>query len=126
MRVGRPFIPIALSPNDDHLKKVKQFALVDSGSDWCLFGDTIASELGLEVTRGELRGFLGVEQVPLTAYFHDVDLIVGEMRVSIRAGFVKGLRFSYGILGQAGFFDRFVVTLSGAPPQPYVEVLTRQ
>ncbi len=78
------------------------------------------------VHEGESRGFLGVEQVPLRAYFHDVVLIVGDVRMTIRAGFVKGLRFSYGILGQAGFFDRFVVTLSGAPPQPYVEVLTRQ
>jgi len=69
---------------------------------------------------------LGVEQVPLTAHFHDVGLVVGDVRVTIRAGFVKGLRFTYGVLGQAGFFDRFLVTMSGAPPEPYFEVLTRQ
>jgi hypothetical protein len=78
------------------------------------------------VATGEQGGFLGVEQVPLAAYFHEVGLLVGDVRVRIRAGFVRGLRFSYGILGQAGFFDRFVVTLSGAPPNPFVEVLTRQ
>ena len=125
MHVARPIIPVGLTPKDRSWPLQSRFALVDSVSDWCLFHEDIGVRLGIDVHRGEPRGFLGVEQVPMTAHFHDVGLMVGDVRVTIRAGFVTGLRFPYGILGQAGFFDRFVVTMSSAPPRPYIEVLTR-
>lgn len=126
LRVARPIIPITLVPIGRAEPRYALRALVDSGSDWCLFDDETARVLGVDVSSGESRGFLGVEEVPMTAFFHDINLQVGGIRVPIRAAFVKDFRFSHGILGQAGFFDRFIVTMSAAPPNPYIELLRRQ
>ncbi|MGH9815697.1 MAG: hypothetical protein ACRD6I_06425 [Candidatus Acidiferrales bacterium] len=101
-------------------------ALVDSGSDWCLFDEQAAGWLGIDIVSGESCGFFGVEQVPMNAFFHNITLDVGGIRVPIRAGFVRGFRFSHGILGQAGFFDQFVVTISAAGRSPYIEMLRAQ
>lgn len=126
LRVARPIIPITLSPREYDEPRYALRAPVDSGSDWSLFDEEAAQWLGIDILSGESRGFLGVEQVPMNAFFHNITLDVGGIRVPIRAGFVRGFRFSHGILGQAGFFDQFVVTISAAGRSPYIEMLRAQ
>ncbi len=97
-------------------------ALVDSGSDWCVFGALIGAEIGLDVKSGDRREFGSVEGVGGAAFFHEVILRVGEFKLKVRAGFAMNFHLPYGVLGQAGFFDRFIVTMSSATAQPFTEI----
>ena len=118
----RPIIPIQLAWGDRELNANYYRALVDSGADWCLFHAEIGELLGIPIRDGERRSFVGIEGVENFAYFHWIRLIFGGMSNEIKAGFVEHFRFRYGILGQGGFFDHFVVTLSSLQPAPYVDI----
>ena len=42
-------------------------------------------------------------------YWHDITLTVGGHEFPTRAGFIRTLASDYGVLGQDGFFNFFVV-----------------
>lgn len=126
MQRDRPIISLGLISSTASLTRIPYEALVDSGADWCLFHAEVGSLLGLDVTRGPSAMFQGVEGRECKAFLHSVDVVIGSMRFRILAGFVERFAFPFGLLGQAGFFDHFVVTLSNSPPQPYVEILPFQ
>ena len=122
----RPIIPIRLIYRHRELTQGRYSALIDSGADWCLFHAEVAALLGIECAQGDPHPFVGVEGIQRTAFFHSVQLIVGSSLVSIRAGFVERFPFAYGLLGQAGFFDSFLVTFNKELASPYVEIIRRQ
>jgi hypothetical protein len=104
----KPIIPIRIVVGD---KSLQYSALIDSGADFCIFHREIGEALGIEITAGEKFIFGGVQQADLaSAYLHKLDLMVGGWKYETTVGFSGEIADeSYGILGQKGFFDIFVV-----------------
>ena len=103
----RPVIRITLGYND---KKVNYFALIDSGADYCFFHKEIAEVLGIEVEKGKRLEVAGVTGKKSIAYFHHVDLYIGGYKYKLYCGFSSSISpYGFGILGQNGFFNLFVV-----------------
>ncbi len=95
-------------------------ALIDSGSDSCIFHAELAELLGLDVEAGEPTGFRGMGHGEVKGFLHDVNVIVGGHPFPCRAAFSYGLikrhpdtgrweGLQYGVLGQQGFFNHFRV-----------------
>ena len=82
--------------------------------------------LGIPVSKGRSLEFMGVEGTRRTAYVHPLWIVVGGHGIELRAGFVSGMPFRYGILGQSGFFDRFVVTMDNELEAPCLEIIPRE
>jgi|SRR5271156_1658478 hypothetical protein len=86
------------------------FALVDSGADVCSFPESFARLLRIPLLHAprESMGGLGGYSV---AHHWDVNVeIPGLTSFPVRAAFTAGLdHVGFGLLGQAGFFERFIV-----------------
>ncbi|KKQ90161.1 MAG: hypothetical protein UT12_C0001G0029 [Candidatus Curtissbacteria bacterium GW2011_GWC2_38_9] len=106
--VLRPVIPVEIIYKD---KSVPYEVLVDSGSDINILDAQIAGVLGLNLYDGkqaEVAGVTGVEEV---FYVHELGINVGgHLFEKIEIGFLEKIgQYGYGIVGQKGFFDIFVV-----------------
>ena len=107
--VLRPIIPISIGYKDFF---VSYEVLVDSGADICIFDYEIGELLGINVKSGEEKKVYGITGAqPEIYYIHSVAIKVGGWSFPIKAGFLSGLssRYNYGVVGQKGFFDTFVV-----------------
>lgn len=104
----RPIIPVEVSVNG---KKIRYAALIDSGADFCIFDGEIGEFLGLEIEKGPLLTFGGIQGMSvLKAYIHEVVLDVGGLSYKTNVGFSRDIsQNGVGILGQKGFFDVFSV-----------------
>lgn len=102
----KPIIPVIL-----HYKKfsIGYEALIDSGADISIFHAEIAELLGIVVKKGKMETFGGITGDGAKAYFHNLTLETGGIKFeNIPIGFSYGISpQGYGILGQAGFFDKF-------------------
>ena len=86
--------------------------LIDSGADLCLFHAEIAEILGIEVAKGKPKEVFGVGGKSSIYYLHKVKIEVGGWPYEIEAGFmptVSGHIMRYGLAGQNGFFENFIV-----------------
>ena len=107
LSASRPVIPICLIKEE---KKVRYFAIIDSGADLCIFHAQIGELIGIVVESGKLLQFNGISGEQLTAYFHDIKIEVGGYDFDCYAGFSRDIdNLPYGLLGQLGFFDLFNV-----------------
>ncbi len=105
--VLRPVIPVEVAYGD---RAVPYEVLVDSGADFCIFDAQIADILGIDVLRGERQEVWGITGVGEPYYVHGITLKVGGWPHAVRAGFLPNIaRLGYGVVGQKGFFDIFVV-----------------
>ena len=102
----RPIIPIGLEHNNIY---VHTEVLVDSGADRCIFDSQLGEIIGLEVDKGRLDLVEGISGKPEPYYTHTINIMVGGYKYTIQAGFKPNYQWSYGIVGQRGFFDLFVV-----------------
>lgn len=104
----RPIIPIKISYNGFNARYA---ALIDSGADFCIFDAEVGEYLGINVRSGSKEVFGGVqEKGGAVAFFHEITLSVGGYDVKTLAGFSYDIaKYGYGLLGQKGFFDIFVV-----------------
>lgn len=85
--------------------------LVDSGADVCIFNAQIADILGIDVEQGEQHEIAGVTGVSEPYYAFPLTIRIGGRLYTIRAGFLRTMgRFGYGVVGQLGFFENFVVS----------------
>ncbi|OGM77332.1 hypothetical protein A2188_01120 [Candidatus Woesebacteria bacterium RIFOXYA1_FULL_43_9] len=103
----RPVIQI-----DFETKKGKfgYLALIDSGADYCMFHALVGEELGLDIKSGRLLTFFGTSGEPQKAYFHKVTFSIGGHSHTCEVGFSYDLeKLAYGLLGQDGFFDKWIV-----------------
>ena len=103
----RPVIPINLVANDI---SVPYEVLVDSGADMCIFDAQLAVILNINVKDGE-ESYLTVATGDVEPfYIHRIGIKVGGWRYNTKAGFLPRIaKTGYGIVGQKGFFDTFVV-----------------
>ena len=107
--VLRPVIPIRLHSKADF---VDYEVLVDSGADLCLFHAEIGEFLGINIAKGKPREVFGVGGKASIFYMHQIKIEVGGWPHEIEAGFmpkVAGNIMRYGLAGQKGFFDIFIV-----------------
>ncbi len=104
----KPIIPVAIFIGD---KRLDYAALIDSGADFCIFHGEIGEYLGLDIPSGIPETFGGVQDAAVAkAFIHEVTVNVGGWNYKINIGFSYDVaKYGYGILGQRGFFDIFVV-----------------
>lgn len=104
----RPIIPIEIITKHTALTYE---VLVDSGSDANIFSSELAHLLGIDLTKGDKGEVAGITGKSKPFYFHEIDIKVGgNLFRNIRVGFLKDIgEYGYGIVGQKGFFDIFVV-----------------
>ena len=108
-RVLRPVIEISIRNNE---RSVRYEVLVDSGADICLFDSDIGEAIGINIEKGKPQEVFGVGGKASIYYLHPITIEVGGWPYKIEAGFmsnVAGRVMSYGLVGQRGFFDNFIV-----------------
>lgn len=126
-----PLIKIGLLNNSTLLRTE---AYIDTGSQWCLFNNDFAKQLGIKdykdtKERIPLSG-VGGKQPENIAYFHKLRLVVfkndkdlsskNAWQIKTIIGFLdKSIGFS-GILGVYGFLDQF--TFKTNIPEGYFEI----
>lgn len=102
----RPIIPIEVGRDGFF---VKYEVLVDSGADMCLFDTGIAELLNINFKKSEKRKVVGITGIPEDYFVHTITIKVGGWPFKIEAGFLPNSQYNYGVVGQKGFFDIFVV-----------------
>lgn len=103
----RPVIPIKVSCKDRFLEYE---VLVDSGADICIFDAQIGELLGIDIVSGEKQMAAGITGVVEPYYLHTVDAEIGGWPFRMKVGFLPNIaRLGYGVVGQRGFFDTFIV-----------------
>lgn len=104
----KPIIPIMIISG---AKNTTYAALIDSGADFCIFDAEIGEYLGLDIKSGLKENFGGIQdRSGAEAYFHEVDLSLGGNKFRTSVGFSYDIaKHGYGILGQIGFFEKFIV-----------------
>lgn len=104
----KPIIPIKITSGRNEVEYV---ALIDSGADFCIFDAEIGEYLGLAISEGSRIEFGGIqERGGAEAFLHEVSLNIGGWNYKSKIGFSYNIaRQGFGILGQKGFFDIFVV-----------------
>ena len=105
----RPVIPIRVRLKD---LDFRYEVLIDSGADFCLFHAEVAETLGLDVTKGKKGLVTGIGGKSSEYFLHTVSIEVGGWDYNIEVGFlptIGGRSAPYGIVGQKGFFENFIV-----------------
>lgn len=107
--IVRPVIEIKLKSNSNTLRYE---VLVDSGADFCIFSSEAGEAIGLDIKKGKPREVFGVGGKASLYYLHKVNIEIGGWTHEIEAGFmpdVAGKTMPYGLVGQKGFFENFIV-----------------
>ncbi len=102
----RPVIPIEIKYNN---LSVPYEVLVDSGADICIFNAQIADVLGINISKGIKVQVGGMTGFPEDTYIHTLHIKIGGRIYKIDVGFMRMSRSSYGVVGQKGFFNKFIV-----------------
>ncbi|OGC87870.1 hypothetical protein A3D70_00020 [Candidatus Adlerbacteria bacterium RIFCSPHIGHO2_02_FULL_54_18] len=112
--VPRPVIPFQIGLTEATATH-GFYALIDSGADMCLFSPAVADAIGIpDITTGSKDSVSGVVAGSKADYYvHQVVIKVGGWPYKISVGFMPSLaQLGYGIFGQKGFFDNFVVKMN--------------
>ncbi len=104
--IVRPVISLRLTYRN---KSILSEVLIDSGSDESLLDVSFATEFGIELEKGEMRKAVGIGGQSITYFIHTVDMEIGGEVYPTEIGFIPRGPADYGIAGQKGFFDKFVV-----------------
>lgn len=103
----RPVIPIEIVYQN---RSIRYEVLVDSGADFCIFDSQIGGLLGIDIWSGDQQEVGGITGTAESYYVHPITIKVGGWSLNIDAGFLPNIaRIGYGVVGQKGFFDIFIV-----------------
>ena len=104
----RPVIPIKIKNKD---RFVNYEVLIDSGADLCIFDAEIGEVIGIDIEKGKREIVGGIAGQTAEYFIHPVEIEVGGWPHKIEAGFLRRVAggFNYGVAGQRGFFDKFIV-----------------
>lgn len=104
----RPVIPIKIINKD---RSVNYEVLIDSGADVCIFDAEIGELIGINIPSGRREIVGGIAGQTAEYFVHSIEIEVGGWSYKIEAGFLPRVAggFNYGVVGQRGFFDIFVV-----------------
>ena len=117
--IQRPVLVVVLENGPN---VVGTLAIVDSGADSCIFPASLAGPLGIAIPNRNRSVFSGTTDSPQIAYFENVRARIWDSTTKsfvfdfgLYAGFCDTLEHvGHGLLGQNGFFSRFVVKFDGA------------
>jgi hypothetical protein len=87
-QVWRPVLTVQII-SQAHATSKRFEALVDTGTDYCLFDARIGASIGIRVNdgpEGDVGGIIAGAQSKV--YFHNIKLVVGADIVDIQAGFL--------------------------------------
>ena len=107
--VVRPVIEVKLKSNSISLK---YHVLVDSGADMSLFHAEVAEALGIDLKKCKKGIVTGVGGKSSEYFMHTVSVEVAGWAYNMDIGFlptIGGRSAPYGIVGQKGFFENFIV-----------------
>lgn len=107
--IQRPIIPVILKSST---KLMLYSALIDSGSDYCIFSIDIAKLLGIKLQLKDRVKFIGIGEEKIIGFLSNVEIKIGDRIYQTKVIFANISNFGYGILGQKGFFDHFDIKLS--------------
>ena len=119
----RPVIPIKLKNQN---QEIKYEVLVDSGADFSLFNSEIGEAIGIDVKKGKVKQIFGVGGKAALYYLHKVNIEIDKKTFEIEAGFmpdVAGRIMPYGVVGQRGFFENFIVKFDFKKEEIEIKVL---
>ncbi len=103
----RPVIPIEITANN---VTVPYEVLVDSGADICIFDAQIADILNIDLKKGQRKEVAGITGKIEFYYLYPVVMNLAGKKHQIEVGFLPNIAsLGYGVVGQRGFFDLFVV-----------------
>lgn len=104
----RPLIGVTLRNGSNSMNYI---ALVDSGADFNLFHTDVAAILGIDLANIKKIDLFGVnDKKPLTGYPAGVEIGLDGQFYSAMAVFSPDIApQALPLLGQSGFFDRFIV-----------------
>lgn len=108
-RIIRPIIPIILKSSN---KVALYSALIDSGSDYCIFGLDVAEGMDIKLNSNHKIKFIGIGKEEIEGFWSNIEMRIGEKTYQTKIIFADISSTGYGILGQQGFFDHFDVRLS--------------
>jgi hypothetical protein len=104
-----------------HAQRTRHFeAMVDSGAADCMFPESVAQAIGIDLKTGKKEqrtGIGGTQDV----WIHPIQLYVGLEVITINAAFAKALPVA-GLLGRIGFFEHFKVTFDPSSNPPGLEL----
>lgn len=107
--VFQPLIKIVLR---DQGRKHRLLALIDSGSEFCLFPRDIADLLGINIRTGVRAEVMGIGGGEIQFFFHEIEMLLDRYHIRTKVGFAaSGIGVS-GILGHQGFFDQFIISFN--------------
>ena len=107
----RPVIYIRMGL-DELSAKHGFLALIDSGADFCIFSSRVASRIGIaDITTGKKASAVGaIAGAKSDYYMHRVVIKIAGQPCTMDVAFMPSFTdLGYGILGQKGFFENFVV-----------------
>ena len=107
-KIGEKFFPIIPLYCKHKEKEFRLEALIDAGSTTSIFKFEVFEILGLKVEnckRIPLKGIGG----SITAYSHEISLIIGDKTIKTEVAFSKELEMKINIIGREGVFENFVV-----------------
>jgi hypothetical protein len=107
--LSRPIIPIILKSSN---KIAIYSALIDSGSDDCIFGIDIAESMGIKLNPKNKIDIIGFGRDKIEGYRNELVIRIGSYMYVTNVIFAKIRDLDHGILGHRGFFDHFDVRLS--------------
>ena len=111
VKIGNYFRPLIGVTLRNGSQSMNYIALVDSGADFNLFHTDIASLLGIDLSNIKQIDLYGVnDKKPLRGYPAGVEIGINGSFYSSMVVFSPDIvANSLALMGQAGFFDRFVV-----------------
>lgn len=104
----RPVIPVKVKYNNHF---IAYEVLVDSGADLCVFDAEIGDLLKVPYKESKRELVSGIAGQSAPYFIHQVEIEIGGWTHKVDAGFLQTVAGanSYGVVGQKGFFDIFVV-----------------
>lgn len=100
----RPLIPVSLKSRKSIIRYEAQ---LDCGADFCIFPLEIANKLGINLDKNRKIYFSGIGSEPLEGFIANIILGIGD--VELKTKIVFSSVGSKALLGQYGFFDKFIV-----------------
>jgi hypothetical protein len=86
-------------------RQADDYAFVDSGARYSVFGTDLAERLGIDVLSGRHSFVVGLDGRFVSIYLHSVGLEIGAYRITAEVGFSNQLRIGFNLLGRHSVFN---------------------
>src|SRR3989338_290306 len=106
-QIARPLIIVKISFKHKFLLTE---ALIDSGSDYCVFPIEAAKALNIPIEKAKKTRLTGFLEGKANLFLYPIKLSIENYSIEVIAGFAQEMgRYAPCTLGQKGFFDNFKV-----------------